>query len=333
MLLAPLAGVSDVAFRQMCLEHGAQLTFTEMVSAKGLSYSNERTIHLVDLAHGESHVGVQLFGHEPSTMASQAAWLEEHLGEALAVIDVNMGCPARKIVSKGDGAALLCDLELARDIIEQIARAVQVPVSVKMRRAYDQGPDVAPELARIAEAAGASAVTVHGRYATQMYRGPSDWNVIAQVKQSVTIPVIGNGDIRCGDDAVAMVRQTGCDSVMVARGAQGNPWVFEDIRAAFAREFGSAECAAFVPPTAQQRIAAARRQTELLEQLDPRAVVRMRKHASWYVKGLPGASQARAAFNECSTASEFFRVFDQLLEYLREFAEEQQVGSSQEFLS
>lgn len=180
VLLAPLAGVSDVAFRQMCLEHGAQLTFTEMVSAKGLSYSNERTIHLVDLAQGESHVGVQLFGHEPSTMASQAAWLEDHLGEALAVIDVNMGCPARKIVSKGDGAALLRDLGLARDIIEQIARAVQVPVSVKMRRAYDQGPDVAPELARIAEAAGASAVTVHGRYATQMYRGPSDWNAIAQ---------------------------------------------------------------------------------------------------------------------------------------------------------
>ena len=285
VLLAPLAGVSDVAFRQVCIEHGAQLTFTEMVSAKGLSYANDRTVHLMDLAEGERHVGVQLFGHEPQNMASQAAWVQQHLGESLAVIDTNMGCPARKIVSKGDGAALLKDLNLARSIIESVVRAVDVPVSVKMRRAYDMGPDVAPELAKMAEDAGASAVTVHGRYATQLYHGRSSWDVIRAVKQAVRIPVVGNGDIMCGDDAVQMVRQTGCDSVMVARGAQGNPWIFQDVRCAFARAFGDDGMSnvTFRPPSALERIEEARHQTELLNSLDPRAVVRMRKHASWYV--------------------------------------------------
>ncbi len=322
MLLAPLAGVSDVAFRQMCLEHGAQLTFTEMVSAKGLSYSNERTRHLIDMAEGESFVGVQLFGHEPETMASQAAWVEQQMGDKLAVIDINMGCPARKIVTKGDGAALMKDLDLAGSIIESVVQAVQAPVSVKMRRAYDMGPDVAPKLAHIAEEAGAAAVTVHGRYATQMYHGPSEWDVIAKVKQTVGIPVIGNGDIRCGADAVAMVQQTGCDSVMVARGAQGNPWIFEDIRAAFAREFdGNAE-AEFHAPTPYERIEAARRQTMILDSREPRSVVRMRKHASWYVKGLPGASAARAAFNACTWAEDFYAVFDELIEKVRSFEDE-----------
>jgi tRNA-dihydrouridine synthase B len=313
VLLAPLAGVSDIAFRQMCLEHGAQLTFTEMVSAKGLSYANDRTVRLMDLAPGEQRVGVQLFGHEPATMASQAAWVEQYLGDSLAVIDINMGCPARKITSKGDGAALLRDTGLAREIIAQVVRAVQAPVSVKMRRAYDRGPDVAPQLARMAEDAGASAVTVHGRYATQMYHGYSCWDVIADVKRVVSIPVVGNGDIRCGADAVSMVERTGCDSVMVARGARGNPWIFEDVRSAFAQAFGNGEGAVpFASPSAHDRIEAARRQTAILDAVEPRAVVRMRKHASWYVKGLPGASTARAAFNKCETADDFYAVYDLL---------------------
>lgn len=319
VLLAPLAGVSDVAFRQMCIEHGAQLTFTEMVSAKGLSYANERTVHLMDLAEGERCVGVQLFGHEPNNMASQAAWVQQHLGDSLAVIDINMGCPARKIVSKGDGAALLRDLRLAQSVIEAVVKAVDVPVSVKMRRAYDNGPDVAPLLAKIAQDAGSQAVTIHGRYATQMYRGRSSWDVIRNVKQAVSIPVVGNGDIMCGADAVDMLRQTGCDSVMVARGAQGNPWIFQDVRCAFAEAFGSGGAASepFVSPSAEERIEAARRQTVLLNRLDARAVVRMRKHASWYVKGLPGASAARAAFNACTTAEDFYEVYDQLLAFIR----------------
>lgn len=315
IILAPLAGVSDVAFRQMCVEHGAQLTFTEMVSAKGLSYANEKTVHLIDMAPNESFVGVQLFGHEPETMASQAAWIEEHLGERLAVIDVNMGCPARKIVSKGDGCALMKDLPLAETIVRSIVSAVHAPVTVKMRRAYDMGPDTAPELAKRAEHAGAAAVTVHGRYATQMYRGESDWDVISKVKQSVSIPVIGNGDIRCGSDAVAMVNSTGCDSVMIARGAQGNPWIFWDVACAF-QEAGLLEHATQDPcfrlPTAYDRIDAARRQTTILNERDPKSVVRMRKHASWYIKGLPGASAARAALNACTWADDFFQVYSEL---------------------
>lgn len=322
IILAPLAGVSDVAFRQMCIDHGAQLTFTEMVSAKGLSYANEKTVHLIDMAPNEQYVGVQLFGHEPDTMASQAAWIEEHLGDRLAVIDINMGCPARKIVTKGDGCALMKDLPLAQSIVQAITNAVKAPVTVKMRRAYDMGPDTAPELAKRAEDAGAAAVTIHGRYATQMYRGDSCWDVIAKVKESVSIPVIGNGDIRCGSDAVAMVERTGCDSVMLARGAQGNPWIFHDVACAFA-EAGYIDPAGdlepFALPTAYERIEAARKQTLILHERDPRSVVRMRKHASWYIKGLPGASVARAELNACSTASDFLNVYEKLEQVVAEF--------------
>lgn len=321
VLLAPLAGVSDIAFRQVCIECGAELAFTEMVSAKGLSYANERTVHLMEMARGEDRVGVQIFGHEPAIMASQAAWIEDRLGENLAVIDINMGCPARKIVSKGDGAALMKDLDLAQRIISEVVNAVDVAVSVKMRRAYDKGPDRACELALRAEDAGVAAVTVHGRYATQMYRGGSDWSVIRAVKDALCIPVIGNGDIQCASDAIAMMELTGCDSVMVARGARGNPWIFADIRRAI-DDFP--ECSADdIPisahPAPRERMEMARRQTRILHECDPRSVVRMRKHASWYARGLPGASQARAAFNECCTYDNFCMVYDQLISHVEEF--------------
>ena len=309
VLLAPMAGVSDIALRTLCREQGADLTFTEMVSAKGLSYANEKTRHLLDLADGESEVAVQLFGHEPETMASQAAWIEEQLGSALALIDVNMGCPVRKIAGKGDGSALMKDPELAAGIISSIVRAVEHPVTCKFRRGWATGDETAPEFAKRMEQAGAAAVTVHGRFSEQMYHGKADWDVIAKVKQSVSIPVVGNGDVTCGADALRIIETTGCDAVMVARGAQGNPWVFADVKAAL-------EGREFVPPTIDERLDMARRHAALLAKRDGRNIVRMRKHAAWYVSGLPGASRARGMFNACSSLEDFDRVFDEMEEHI-----------------
>lgn len=301
-----MAGVSDIAFRALCLEQGADLAFCEMVSAKGLSYANEKTRHLLALAPGERQVGVQLFGHEPETMASQAAWICEAMGDALAYIDINMGCPARKIVSKGDGSALMKDPALAARIVGAVKEAVTCPVTAKFRRGWSQGVETAAEFARTLEDAGVDAVTVHGRFSEQLYRGRADWGTIARVKQAVSVPVVGNGDVRSGADAVAMREQTGCDAVMIARGAEGNPWLFSQVKAALAGEVEPDE------PTVSQRLAMACRHAALLEQREGRNIVRMRKHAMWYMAGLPGASAARAKINYCTTLADFNAVFDEL---------------------
>ena len=279
-----------------------------MVSAKGLSSANEKTRHLLALAPGEERVGIQLFGHEPDTMAAQAAWVEEALGDNLAVIDINMGCPARKIVSKGDGSALMKEPELAASIVEAISGAVQHPVTVKFRRGWAEGEETAPEFAKRMEQAGAAAMTVHGRYSEQLYRGRADWGAIARVKQVVSAPVVGNGDIRSGADAVRMREETGCDAVMIARGAEGNPWLFAQVKAALAGEEEPAK------PTAQIRIEMARRHARLLTERVGRNIVRMRKHAMWYMTGLPGAAAARGKLNYCTALEDFDAVFDELLD-------------------
>ena len=309
-LLAPMAGVSDEAFRALCREQGADLAFTEMVSAKGLSYANEKTRHLLALAPGEDQVAVQLFGHEPDTMAAQAVWIEQEMGELLAYLDVNMGCPARKIVSKGDGSALMREPELAASIVRAIRAAVAHPVTVKFRRGWAMGAETAPDFARRMEDAGACAVAVHGRFAEQLYRGSADWDVVARVKEAVDVPVIGNGDVRSGADAVALTARTGCDAVMIARGAEGNPWVFAQAKAALA---GVPEPPA---PDARERIAMARRHARLLARREGKNIVRMRKHAMWYLAGLPGAAAARAKINACVSVEDFDRVFDELLAFL-----------------
>ena len=308
LLLAPMAGVSDEAFRTLCRERGADLTYTEMVSAKGLSYANEKTRHLLHLAEGEDQVAVQLFGHEPDVMADQARWVEQEMGETLAYLDINMGCPARKIVSKGDGSALMKTPDLAAAIVRAVSAAVEHPVTVKFRRGWAEGDETCVEFARRMEDAGAAAVAVHGRYALQLYRGRAEWDAIARVKAAVSIPVVGNGDVKCGADAVALVERTGCDAVMIARAAEGNPWVFAQCKAALAGEPEPAK------PSVEERIAMARRHARLLAEREGRNIVRMRKHAMWYMTGLPGAAAARAKLNACVSVEDFDRVFDELLE-------------------
>ncbi len=308
LLLAPMAGVSDEAFRTLCREQGADLTYTEMVSAKGLSYANEKTRHLLHLAEGEDQVAVQLFGHEPNVMADQARWVEQEMGETLAYLDINMGCPARKIVSKGDGSALMKTPDLAAAIVRAVSAAVEHPVTVKFRRGWAEGDETCVEFARRMEDAGAAAVAVHGRYALQLYRGRAEWDAIARVKAAVSIPVVGNGDVKCGADAVALVERTGCDAVMIARAAEGNPWVFAQCKAALAGEPEPAK------PSVEERIAMARRHARLLAEREGRNIVRMRKHAMWYMTGLPGAAAARAKINACVSVEDFDRVFDELLE-------------------
>ena len=309
LLLAPMAGVSDEAFRTLCREQGADLTYTEMVSAKGLSYANEKTRHLLHLAEGEDRVAVQLFGHEPDVMADQARWVEQEMGETLAYLDINMGCPARKIVSKGDGSALMKTPDLAAAIVRAVSAAVEHPVTVKFRRGWAEGDETCVEFARRMEDAGAAAVAVHGRYALQLYRGRAEWDAIARVKAAVSIPVVGNGDVKCGADAVALVERTGCDAVMIARAAEGNPWVFAQCKAALADEPEPAK------PSVEERIAMARRHARLLAEREGRNIVRMRKHAMWYMTGLPGAAAARAKINACVSVEDFDRVFDELLVY------------------
>lgn len=303
-----MAGVTDVAFRQLCIEQGADLAYTEMVSAKGLSYANEKTRGLIDVAPNESQVGVQLFGHEPLTMAKQAEWVASHMGENLALIDINMGCPARKIVKKGDGSALMKDPDLAASITREVSRSVGdvVPVTVKFRRGWDIGHESAPDFAKVLEAAGARALTIHGRFAQQLYHGCADWGCIRRVKDSVAIPVVGNGDVKSADDVVAIVRETGCDAVMIARAAQGNPWIFAQAKAALAGESITSA------PDAAERIEAAKRHARLLDGANKRSIVRMRKHAAWYLHGLPGASKAREALMGCCSLEDFEHVLDDM---------------------
>ncbi len=321
IILAPMAGVSDEVFREICLSYGAQLTYTEMVSAKALSFGNVKTRDLLTLAPSEDKVVVQIFGHEPLTMAAEAAQLEQEMGDRIFSFDINMGCPARKIAGKGDGSALMRDPLLAGRIVEEMVRAVELPVTVKMRRGFEMGHETAPELAHIVQESGAFAIAIHGRFAQQFYQGEACWDTITRVKEAVSIPVVGNGDITSGRQAKEMLDQTGCDAVMVGRGAQGNPWVFEDI--ATYLETGLSAPA----PTAEQRIMVALDHARMLADHYHNNIVKMRKHAMWYLRGLYGASTARRAINDAVTFDDFKAIFEEVLakQPLRETSTENEV--------
>ncbi len=299
MALAPMAGVTDAAFRGICRGMGADFSYTEMVSAKGLHYNNANTGALLAPAPEERVYGAQLFGSDPAVVAEAVEGLLAGNRSGLALIDINMGCPAHKIVSNGEGSALMKNIPLAARVTEAAVRAAngRIPVSVKFRKGWDAQHINAVAFARAAQDAGASLLAVHGRTREQMYSGRADWDIIAEVKAAVTIPVLGNGDVFTGADALAIKAQTGCDGVLVARGAQGNPFLFREIKAALSG-------APYDPPTPGERIdTALLHARRLCKTRGDRAVVEMRKHAAWYLAGLRGSASLRGRVNAvCSLA-------------------------------
>ena len=316
VILAPMAGVTEAPFRGICKRMGAALTYTEMVSATGLHYTpnSKAALSLLRFDPAETPAAVQLFGAVPSVMAAQAARLVERLGEDVALFDINMGCPVTKVVAKGEGSALMREPQLAGEIVAAVVRAVApLPVTVKFRKGWDEDSANAVEFGVRMQEAGAAGIAVHGRTRGQMYKGRADWDTIAQVKAAVHVPVFGSGDVFGAGDVVAMIERTGVDAVMVARGAQGNPWIFREANALLA----SGEPLA--PPTGVQRIAMAREHGRALVEFGgEEAVKRMRKHVAWYVHGLPAASIIRTKVNSSCTYAELDELLAQYAEFVAE---------------
>ncbi|MBQ9690793.1 MAG: tRNA dihydrouridine synthase DusB [Eggerthellaceae bacterium] len=311
-----MAGVNDVAFRQLCKEQGATLTFTEMVSTKALSFGSQKSQKLLDRAPLEDVVGIQIFGHEPKIMAQECVVIAENMTPHVSRIDINMGCPVRKIAGKGDGAALLKDPVLAAEIVQACARALapyRIPLSIKMRMGYARDENTAPDFALRMQEAGAQALTIHGRTAAQMYTGVANWDVIAQIKEALSIPVVANGDVKSAQDAVDIIEHTGADAIMVARAVRGNPWLFAQMTSALAGD-GILE-----PPSLEMRIETAKKHVSMLSQSMGNHIVYMRKHIAWYMYGIPGAARARGAINSCITQEDFYAVLDDIYAYAREF--------------
>ncbi len=286
--LAPMAGITNLPVRLLAREMGAALCFTEMVSVNGLVREGEKSFDLVRSIPADRPLGIQLFGDEPACMAEGARLVAEY-GD---LIDINMGCPVRKVVNSGAGSALLRDPARVREIIRAVRRVTNLPLTIKIRTGWDAADLTFLKVALIAEGEGCDAITLHPRSRAQMFEGHADWAKIAELKEAVAIPVIGSGDLFTAEDAVAMLSQTGCDGVMFARGGLGNPWIFREALALMAGRKP-------VPPTPAERLAVALRHLELFVGLagDRVAVREMRKHLSWYVRGLPGAARFREAIN------------------------------------
>ena len=301
LILAPMAGVTDLPFRLLCKEQGAGLLCMEMVSAKAILYKNRNTQTLLTIDPRENPVSLQLFGSDPDIIAEIAHQIEDR---PFDILDLNMGCPVPKIVNNGEGSALMKNPKLAGEIIEKTVKAIKKPVTVKIRKGFDDDHVNAVEMAKIAEASGAAAVAVHGRTREQFYSGKADWDIIRQVKEAVDIPVIASGDIFTPEDAAACLKQTGCDGLMLARGVRGNPWLFHQIRHYLAT--GEEE----EKPSHEEMVAMILRHARMLIECkgELMAMREMRKHVAWYTAGYPGSASLRRRVNEIEKYEDLERL-------------------------
>ncbi|MCI8667708.1 MAG: tRNA dihydrouridine synthase DusB [Dorea sp.] len=302
-ILAPMAGVTDLPFRLLCKEQGAGLLCMEMISAKALQYKNKNTKALLAIHSSEYPVSLQLFGSDPEIISEMAKRIEEL---PFQILDINMGCPVPKVVKNGEGSALMKTPKLVYEIVSRTVRAIQKPVTVKIRKGFDDNHVNAVEIAKIIEEAGGAGVAVHGRTREQYYSGKADWEIIRQVKEAVSIPVIGNGDVVSGETALSMMRQTGCDGVMIGRGAQGNPWIFHELV-----EYDRTGALPGRPPRAEVKAAMLRHARLQLEfKGDYLGIREMRKHVAWYTKGMEGAAKLRDAINRVESYESLEELLD-----------------------
>lgn len=308
LILAPMAGVSDLPFRLLCREQGAGLVCMEMVSAKAILYKNRNTEELLAIDPKEHPVSLQLFGSDPDIISEIAKQIEER---PFDILDLNMGCPVPKVVNNGDGSALMKNPRLAGEIIEKTARAIKKPLTVKIRKGFDDAHVNAVELAHIAQESGAAAVAVHGRTREQYYAGHADWDIIRQVKEAVSIPVIGNGDIRTPEDVAAMAEQTGCDGYMIARGAEGNPWIFRQILHYF--ETGEHLSRPDFSEVTEMLLRHAKMQIDCKG--DYTGIREIRKHAAWYTAGYRNSSKLRGRINEVENYEQLEALFREVESY------------------
>ncbi len=309
LILAPIAGVTDLPFRILARRGGCGLAFTEMVSAKGLYYKDEKTKKLLDTCAEDNPLGVQIFGSEPEIMRYAARELS---AMGFDIIDINMGCPTPKIVKNGDGSALLLNLDLAEKVISSVVEASKVPVTVKMRIGWDENNINGVEIAHIAQKAGASAITVHARTRCQFYRGKADWNYIREIKEELDIPVIGNGDIFTPEDAKRMIEETGCDGIMIARGALGNPHIFNEIDSYLKN-------VTILPPLSSKEkleLAVKHFHMEVEYRGEHKGIREMRKHFAWYLKGMRNSNMVKEALYRADSAEEVLSIIKEFADFL-----------------